>query len=63
MDKLQNAIVIFGLENGQYTLNDIKQAYRKLASANHPDKGGSTYLALRINEAKDFLIKDLKNNK
>ncbi len=49
MDKLQNAIVIFGLENGQYTLNDIKQAYRKLASANHPDKGGNTETMQLIN--------------
>jgi hypothetical protein len=51
MDKLQNAIVIFGLENGQYTINDVKQVYRKLASANHPDKGGNTETMQLINTA------------
>ena len=62
MDKLQNAIVIFGLENGQYTLNDIKQAYRKLASANHPDKGGNTETMQLINTAFAELCKYFENN-
>ena len=50
-NKLSNAIVIFSLENGQYTLNDIKKIYRKLASTNHPDKGGSTETMQLINTA------------
>ena len=62
MDKLQNAIVIFGLENGQYTLNDIKQAYRKLASANHPDKGGNNETMQLINTAFAELCKYFETN-
>ena len=62
MDKLQNAIVIFGLDNGQFTLNDIKQAYRKLASANHPDKGGNTETMQLINTAFSELCKYFETN-
>lgn len=62
MDKLQNAIVIFGLENGQYTLSDIKLIYRKLASANHPDKGGNTETMQLINTAFAELCKYFETN-
>ena len=62
MDKLQNAIVIFGLENGQYSINDIKQIYRKLASANHPDKGGNNETMQLINTAFAELCKYFENN-
>ena len=62
MDKLQNAIVIFGLENGQYTLSDIKLIYRKLASVNHPDKGGNTETMQLINTAFAELCKHFETN-
>lgn len=35
----------------------IKAAHRKILIANHPDKGGSPYMATKINEAKEMLIK------
>ncbi|MQM16077.1 hypothetical protein Taro_049031 [Colocasia esculenta] len=34
----------------------IKEAYRRVMAANHPDAGGSQYLATKINEAKDVLM-------
>jgi len=37
------------------TESDIKKAYRKLASKNHPDKGGSTEQFQKIQEAYDHL--------
>lgn len=56
-NKILNAIKIFGLGNGQFDLDMIKSAYRKLASVNHPDKGGKTEVMQLINCAYEELLK------
>jgi hypothetical protein len=53
----QEALKVLGLEESASD-EQIRAAHRRLMQQYHPDKGGSDYLASKINEAKDFLLGD-----
>lgn len=55
----EEAKQVLGLE-GTLSRENVTAAHRSLMGQFHPDKGGSDYLATKINMAREILIKELK---
>lgn len=58
--EIREAMDILGLEGdikrGEITTQMINDAHRRLIQKMHPDRGGSDYLAAKINQARDLLL-------
>uniref|UniRef100_A0A5K3ES12 J domain-containing protein n=1 Tax=Mesocestoides corti TaxID=53468 RepID=A0A5K3ES12_MESCO len=50
----REAALILGVPQSSNKLK-IREAHKRIMLLNHPDRGGSPYLAAKINEAKDYL--------
>lgn len=56
------ALEIMELEDG-YTEELLVKRYHELMKKNHPDQGGSKYIAKQINNAKEVLLNELEKAK
>lgn len=50
------ALKVLGLEEGA-SADDVTRSHRRLIAKAHPDGGGSDYLAAKVNEARDVLLR------
>ena len=56
---IEEAYEILGLTRDASD-EEIDRAYKELIRKNHPDMGGSEYIAKKINAAREYIIKNQK---
>ncbi|ORY01175.1 mitochondrial import inner membrane translocase subunit tim14 [Clohesyomyces aquaticus] len=59
MTRREAALILEMPERG-ITKELLRKKHRQLMLLNHPDRGGSPYLATKVNEAKEMLEKEVK---
>jgi len=52
----REAALVLGVRESS-PVERIKDAHRRILLLNHPDRGGSAFIAAKVNEAKDLLMK------
>jgi hypothetical protein len=57
----EQAKEIFGFDEVS-SMEQITKRHKELMQKNHPDRGGSDYLAAQINQAKDILVEQFKKS-
>ena len=59
---IEEAMEVLGLA-GSVSDDEIRQAHRRLMRGVHPDTGGSDWLAARVNQARDVLLRKNRSSR